>query len=574
MMQMKRFLTFALAALMLAALCACGEYHRAVTSPEQGDTTETETQPEQPTEPGQQEKGYTVSLVYNGKPFTATEGILAQWTDGYSYHTAPFEGSEAVAGELDGDYRVTLSALPEGFTYNPNVYTARTDAKQVEIELFKVESPRGAGSDEYHCITLKKTNYYRATFSRAGQQIFFEFVPTSSGTYVIESLMDIAAQQYNPIMMVYVGSSQFKLFDHEQDGGGAEHGYTKNFRYEMRVDDDEIGAVFTFSIKLDAKSDEFPQYVDFALTLESTYNRQDTVAIMQIPEDMYALMFGHINDLCTMSSAQFCQTLGVSESRGVAVYEKLKTLRFTQAEDYYAQSVQNLYAVMRENFYADVAAYLRSIYNANGTYVGAETVQNGRNVFDGDCYALNPETGVYHVYDKVKYAASNGFGPMLYADITVACRFLDLPFPQIEYVGNKALTVASGTKNYKQFIEGFDALVVDPPSPDLGPYLCVGACPCRSQGRCPGACLESCRYCHADCRRASLLQIKGLGYADMTNRDGRFPVTPEIKDFLQEYSISQLLFRDGNGWVEENPNIKVDAMEDDQWLFACGYYVN
>ena len=66
-------------------------------------------------------------------------------------------------------------------------------------------------------------------------------------------------------------------------------------------------------------------------------------------------------------------------------------------------------------------------------------------------------------------------------------------------------------------------------------------------------------------------------YGPVYLRFGRFAVpnlTPELKDFLQEYSISQLLFRDGNGWVEENPNIKVDAMEDDQWLFACGYYTN
>ena len=163
---------------------------------------------------------------------------------------------------------------------------------------------------------------------------------------------------------------------------------------------------------------------------------------------------------------------------------------------------------------------------------------------------------------------------MLYADITVPCRFLDTSFPMIEYMGNKALTVASGTKNYKQFIEGYDALIVDPPSLDLGPYFCVSVCPCRTQGRCEGACLVTCPYCHADCRRLQPLQMRGLGYADVTNRDGKFPVTPELKDFLQEYSISQLLFRDGNGWVEENPNIKVDAMEDDQWLFACGYYTD
>ncbi|MBQ7379435.1 MAG: hypothetical protein IJW70_07145 [Clostridia bacterium] len=570
---MKKWLTVGLALAMLLCVCACGQYNPAVNSPEAEQSTNQESTAPLESESGETEPGYTVTLTHNGKVFTAAQDILAQWTDGYSYYTAPFENGVASTQYLDGDFRVTLSGLPEGYTYDPNIYTATTTNRDIEIELNRVEIPRGAGSDEYHCITLKKTGFYRAQFARAGQQIFFEFVPTSAGTYVIESLVDTAAQQFNPIMMVYIGSSQFKLFDHEQDGGGAENGYTKNFRYEMRVDDDEIGAVFTFAIKLDAKSDDFPQYVDFALQLDSTYNRQDTVSVMQIPTDMYALMFGHIKDLCAMTEKQFCDTVGMEEKAGTAVLETLRTLKFSSEEKDLAQSVQNLYTVMRESRYSAVEAYLRSIYNASGRYVGAETVQGGRNVFDGDMYKLNPETGVYHVYDQSKYAANGGYGPMLYVDMTVSCRFLDLPFPQIEYVGNKALTVASGTKNYKQFIEGFDALIIDPPSPDLGPYLCVSVCPCRTQGRCDGACLTSCAYCHADCRRVAAAQIHGLGYADVVNSDGRFPVTPEIKDFLQEYSISQLLFRDGNGWVEENPNIKVDAMEDDQWLFACGYYV-
>lgn len=569
---MKKWLCAALAAILLSGLVACGQYHEAIDSPDNTETTEAEILPPE-TETEQEEAPYTVTLTYNGKVFGATEGIIAQWTDGYSYYTAPVENGVATIDYPDGDYRVTLSALPEGYTYDPNAYTATASNRAVEIELHKVEVPRGAGSDEYHCIALKKTGFYRTQFARAGQQIFFEFIPTSSGTYVIESLVDTAAQKVNPVLMVYVGSSQFKLFDREQDGGGAEDGYTKNFRYEMRVDDDEIGSVFTFAIRLDSKSDEFPQHVDFALQLESTYNRQDTVSEMQVPADMYALMFGELNALCRLSAQEFSDTVGADLQSGTAVLEALKTLRFSTDEAYFAQSIGNLYAVMREGRYSAVAAYLRSLYNASGTYVGAESVQNGRNVFDGDRYALNPETGVYHVYDKTAYASSNGYGPMLYADITVACRFLDLPFPQIEYVGNKALTVASGTKNYKQFIEGFDALIVDPPSLDLGPYYCASICPCFTQGRCDGACLVTCQYCHADCRRVSALQLHGLGYADVVNADGRFPVTPELQQFLQEYSISQLLFRDGNGWVEENPNVKVDAMEDDQWLFACGYYV-
>ena len=570
---MKTWICVSLVLAALLSLCACGQYHEAIDSPNHTETAEQETvAPESNTE--QAEAPYTVTLTHNGKVFTATEGLLAQWTDGFSYHTAPLTNGKAEVGDLDGDYRVTLSGLPEGYTYDPNAYTATVGGRDVEIELYHVEVPRGAGSDEYHCIALNKTGYYRARYTRAGQQIFFEFIPTSSGTYVLESLVDTAAQQYNPVLMVYIGSSQYKLFDHEQDGGGAEDGYTKNFRYEMRVDDDEIGSVFTFAIRLDAKSEQLPQTVDFSVQLESTYNRQDPVSVMQVPTDMYALMFTHINALRALPAEQFYETVGVYGNEGTQMYEALRALKFSTDEKDFPQSVQNLYALMREDRFYAVASYLRGIYNQSGRYVGAETVQSGRNVLDGNGYRLNPETGVYHVYDEKKYADTDGFGPMLYADITVPCRFLDTAFNMIEYIGNKALTVASGTKNYKQFIEGYDALIVDPPSPDLGPYFCVSICPCRTQGRCEGACLVTCQYCNVDCRRLEPLQMRGLGYADVTNRDGKFPVTPELKDFLQEYSISQLLFRDGNGWVEENPNIKVDAMEDDQWLFACGYYTN
>lgn len=571
---MKRLIAFALAVVMLAALCACGEYQQAVISPEQESGTEPDLQPEQTTSPEEQDPGYTVTLTYNGKPFAAPEGLMAQWTDGFSYHTAPFSGSVAAAGELDGDYRVTLSALPEGFTYDPNAYTARTDAKQVEIELFKVEIPRGSGSDEYHCIALKKTNYYRVTFTRPGQQVFFEFLPTSPGTYVIESLVDTAAQQYNPIMTVYSGSAQYKLLDHRQDGGGAEDGYTKNFRHVIHVNEDQIGMVFTFAVEMESKSDESLYYLDFALTLDGTYHRQDTVAVMQMPKDLYVLMIGHVNRLRAMTPEQFCQTVEVSPEHGIAIYERLNTLKFTTDEQDFDQSVQNLYDVLEFEYYEAVSYYLKHIYDEFGTYVGAETVKNGRNVFDGSRYALNPETGVYHVYDMEEYASTNGFGPILYADIVLSCRFLSQSFSRVEYEGNNALTLASGTKNYKQFIEGFDALVMDPSSASIGPYLCVNDCPCRLQGKCLGACLESCSNCHPDCRKVLPWQIKAPGYADVTNAHGRFPVTPELKNFLQEYCISQLLFCDGNGWAEENPDVKVDAAEDDQWLFACGYYLN
>ncbi|MDE6001523.1 MAG: hypothetical protein K2G96_04295 [Clostridia bacterium] len=59
-------------------------------------------------------------------------------------------------------------------------------------------------------------------------------------------------------------------------------------------------------------------------------------------------------------------------------------------------------------------------------------------------------------------------------------------------------------------------------------------------------------------------------YAAYTNGDGCYPVTAELKEFLQNFAISQRYFMDGRGWAESIMGFK--ASEDSQWLFACGYY--
>ena len=63
------------------------------------------------------------------------------------------------------------------------------------------------------------------------------------------------------------------------------------------------------------------------------------------------------------------------------------------------------------------------------------------------------------------------------------------------------------------------------------------------------------------------------GYADWCNADGVVPVTEELAEFLQKFAISQRYFADGDGWVETNSRKSIDAYEDSQWLFACGYYI-
>ena len=58
-------------------------------------------------------------------------------------------------------------------------------------------------------------------------------------------------------------------------------------------------------------------------------------------------------------------------------------------------------------------------------------------------------------------------------------------------------------------------------------------------------------------------------YADMCNSDGVCYVTKELKDFLQKLSNSSSYFFDGAGWCEQDNTF---ASEDNQWLFACGFY--
>lgn len=58
-------------------------------------------------------------------------------------------------------------------------------------------------------------------------------------------------------------------------------------------------------------------------------------------------------------------------------------------------------------------------------------------------------------------------------------------------------------------------------------------------------------------------------YANHTNSDGCYPVTQELKEFLQQFATQQRYFMDGDGWAE---SLNYVSLEDDQWLFACGYY--
>ena len=169
-------------------------------------------------------------------------------------------------------------------------------------------------------------------------------------------------------------------------------------------------------------------------------------------------------------------------------------------------------------------------------------------VLIGDSYKYNEKTRFYHKYSETLYADDPygygaGYGPVLYADITAPLRtgIMDEPFNVVEYRGNKVLTVSSGTENYKLFIESFDS------ANNMSIQVLGGGIECDEK----------------------LYHL--IGYASIINKDGAVPVTEELKQFFQKYAINQAMFMDGDGWAERSEN-PYQSTENDQWLFACGYY--
>lgn len=495
--------------LIMCFLVSCGTYN----PPVQSDSTEGIT--EAPTEVGSEGSGdetdesgmFTVTLMYNGLTYLPNEGveITAKWTasDGKSVHTAPV-GSNGIAkiDGLDGDYKVTLSGLPERFTYNPNRYTATNDNRSITIEIYDYTKIRSGGGSISNCAEITQMSTYRAQLSGENAAVFYTFKPTDSGTYTIESWVDTTEDSINPTIEIW-NSITLKLsrtINGDSLGIAPSGEYTKNFRHVIQVSSSDVGQRFIFAVKATSKVG-YPVNVDFAVKLDGGFSDDRERAKIMIPE---------------------------------AELERI-----------------------------DAPAGAKLVY---------PEVEVGTNkyLFKGSMYALNELDGYYH---KINEATGEADGELLFAYVSAALtRYgLDTPITTMEYAGNKALTVSSGTENYKYFIEGMG----------IHGYFCVAEpvsgvyCPCRSKADHPGFCVEGCPSCHRECRNVTQEQYDAMlkgGYADYANSDGLCPVTEELKEFLQKFSVSQRYFNDGNGWIEYNSTSPIDAAEADQWLFACAYY--
>lgn len=539
MKNFKKILAIFLVLLTVFSLVACnGEYHEGVKpgtgggnggegNGEGGDNPGGEyVPPEMNDDPSDD---FTVTLMADGASYKPRFDMFAYWNDGFSVYTSKFdENGVARIDGLDGDYRVTLSKIPNEYAYDPNNNISTNDDRNIVVNMYTLNHMSDGGTGIYDCKVFRETGVYSAVIDDQSDRIYFEYAPSGMGTYTIESWIDVTADSVNPYIDVYGGHSEYKFPMGTTNDGGAIGSYTINFVHTVQIAKENISAggqaTYTFAIGADVKNNKYPVTIVFAVKRDG---------------DFELVRPGN----------------GGGASKGV----KLPEHDFTDF-DVNDHEYDNSYTLKNPEYKLDG----KNIYVFDETKFKIWKKDDG-----GDDF--------YHVYDKVKYAETDGYGPILYGYITEPTRFIDVAFNRIEYNANGEVINAAlnaGGYNYKHFIEGYTALATFG-NINGGSYYCDSECTCHNPNQVEGwACPPSCTECLSTCRKCPEELIGFEGYQAYTNSDGLVPVTEELKEFFQSYCTKEVFFYDGTGRFEREPidGKSYQSVGESGWLFACAYY--
>ena len=271
---MKKFI-FIILACVLAFFCAgCGTFRPPIILNPDDQTTQS---PEEGGS-GTEDEGpvYTVALKQeNGRTYIPPEPITAQWRSieegNSSVFTAEFNAAGiARATGLDGDYRITLSNLPDGYAYDPNNggdgYIASSDNRNLSITIFRLKPLSGDGHTLYmNNLSMSEPGMYRVTLTSRTEKLYFELTPNTTGLYTIESCADISANEINPKLQFYEGTDQFKNPTDLVDGGGSSSTFTQNFKIQRTIGNGEVGAAICFAVWAESNRG-YPVTVDIKIT--------------------------------------------------------------------------------------------------------------------------------------------------------------------------------------------------------------------------------------------------------------------------------------------------------------------
>ena len=292
---MKKILVILLALLMVLGLAGCGEYKPPVGGGTDGPGEE-EPGGDKPGKPDEPDGNvFTVALYeyYNGnktRPYTRNVKFNALWHDieSSAIYRSEFKDGVASAEGLDGDYKVTLSALPDGYAYDPNNNYTDNDNRSIRVYLYPINQPsvkvKWPGT-RYDVTSINNMRgAFRATVNSADDIIRFVYTTTDYGLYSIESIIDTTANVINPIVDVYDGSSAYvnESSRDTQDSGGASNTYTKNFRYERTMSQ---GWTFYFCIRAEGLNEiAYPIDIDFILDKDGELTPDEKFETVQATE--------------------------------------------------------------------------------------------------------------------------------------------------------------------------------------------------------------------------------------------------------------------------------------------------
>ena len=250
--------------------------------------------PDDPEIPPVENYDYTATVYYNNLPFNpGNNDITVVWHSSESIYRAPLGADgKANAGVLYGDYNVYLEGLPSNYVYNPGAYVATDNERNVTILLTDIKKPVSGDGSGYYLDTgvfvVHDDGTYRTEIKRENQILYYQYTPTASGWYKIESWVNVFEDAVDPVVVKYEnGSSQFLGTPVEKKDGGfsLDGGFTKNFRFDVQIGENYVGNSFIFSVTAVSKLSQYPVYVDFNIGYIGKYkSSEEDVRIIRAKE--------------------------------------------------------------------------------------------------------------------------------------------------------------------------------------------------------------------------------------------------------------------------------------------------
>ncbi len=291
---------------------------------------------------------YSVTLkTTDGGSLPSLSGVYAQWTEinGANVYRAPFdEEGVATSYKPDGEYQVTLSTTPTGYTYDPNIYFADNTANDEIIELYPLRGLSGGdGSNVYEQVyKINTTGAYRFTFESSSDAFFFTFGAAYSGKMTFRSLLDVTANEVLPVFYEWIWSVNKP--GPAVVGGAAENSYTKNFYHEVELSNSQSQS---FKIGVETVNEKaFPISIDVLIQKEGEYT-QSGISLQMVPPPTNLIDYSE--EMPTGAFTVLADTNGKLLDESMVVYDETDDRYYLKDSEGNADKSKMLYAMLKKD---------------------------------------------------------------------------------------------------------------------------------------------------------------------------------------------------------------------------------